>query len=108
MTTSFITQELEVASAQRVGAALLEMGARRRGTLGAFAGITSRFSDASEGAGIAANDVKPARAAEARAVDRQPMAVPGVVSDKAAPEGFFDQVLARLRPSKGGKSRIAV
>ena len=48
------------------------------------------------------------RAAEAHAVDRQAMAVPAVVFGKAAPDGFFDQVLARLLPSKGGKSRIAV
>ena len=95
-------------SAQLVWAASLEMGAPRGGTLGAFAGVTSRFSDASEGAGAAANEVKPARAAEEHAVERQAMAGPAVVSDKAAPDGFFDQVLARLLPSKRGESRIAV
>lgn len=57
--------------------------------------IAERF--ATEGARVAVNDVDPARAAEvAQALGPQAMAVPADVSDKAAVDRLFGQVLDRF------------
>jgi hypothetical protein len=44
-----------------------------------------------KGAGVAANDVKPACAAEAHAIESASHGRAAVVFDKVAPDRFFDQ-----------------